>query len=143
MAPAVTSSGERRSHQALLLYDADCGLCRWSLAKLLALDRARRLRAVALQDPEADRLLASISDEERMRSWHLVTPGGEVRSAGAAFAPLFELLPAGRPLATLARRFPAATQRLYEAVSGNRGGLGRLIPRGAVRRGDRRISERS
>ena len=129
--------------RALLLYDADCGFCRWSLAKLLAWDRAGRLRAVALQDPEAARLLGAMSEEKRMDSWHLVTPGGEVHSAGAAFPALFELLPGGRPLATLARRFPEATQRTYEAVSRNRGRLARLITQGAARRARRRIGERS
>jgi predicted DCC family thiol-disulfide oxidoreductase YuxK len=129
--------------QALLLYDADCGFCRWSLAKLLAWDRAGRLRAVALQDPEADRLLGAMSEEKRMDSWHLVTPAGEVHSAGAAFPALFELLPGGRPLATLARRFPEATQRTYEAVSRNRGRLARLITQGAAQRARRRIGERS
>ena len=129
--------------RALLLYDADCGFCRWSLAKLLAWDRAGRLRAVALQDPEAARLLGAMSEEKRMDSWHLVTPAGEVHSAGAAFPALFELLPGGRPLATLARRFPEATQRTYEAVSRNRGRLARLITQGAARRARRRIGERS
>jgi predicted DCC family thiol-disulfide oxidoreductase YuxK len=58
---------------AAILYDADCGFCRWSLGKLLAWDRPRRLRPVALQDPEADALLGGMEEERRMASWHLVT----------------------------------------------------------------------
>jgi predicted DCC family thiol-disulfide oxidoreductase YuxK len=144
MGPAVTApGGDPATREALVIYDAECGFCRWSLAKLLAWDRGGRLRPVALQDPEADRLLGAMSAEERMDSWHLVTPAGALRSAGAAFPPLFEPLPGGRPLASLARRFPAATQRVYEAVSRNRGRLGRMIPQAAVRRADRRIRERS
>jgi predicted DCC family thiol-disulfide oxidoreductase YuxK len=144
MGPAATAPGrDPATRVALVIYDAECGLCRWSLAKLLAWDRGGRLRAVALQDAEADRLLGGMSEEERMGSWHLVTPAGGLRSAGAAFPPLFELLPGGRRLASLARRFPEATQRVYEAVSRHRGRLGRLIPQAAVRRADRRIRERS
>ncbi|MDP9187873.1 MAG: DUF393 domain-containing protein, partial [Actinomycetota bacterium] len=61
-----------------VLYDRDCGFCRWSLSKLLAWDRSGRLRPVALQDPEADRLLAGMPEEERMDSWHWVTGDGDV-----------------------------------------------------------------
>jgi predicted DCC family thiol-disulfide oxidoreductase YuxK len=144
MGPAVTTSGRgSTSRRAVILYDADCGFCRWSLAKILGWDRAGGLQAVALQDPEAERLLGAMSEEERMGSWHLVTAAGEARSAGAAFVPLFELLPGGRALASLARRFPEPTERAYEAVSRHRGRLGRLIPQSAVRRADGRIRERS
>src|SRR5918994_1679836 len=67
-----------------LVYDADCGLCTWSMAKVLGWDRGRRLRPLALQDPEAERLLTGMNEEERMGSWHLVLPDGTVRSAGVA-----------------------------------------------------------
>ena len=43
--------------RAVLLYDEDCGFCRWSLAKILAWDREGRIRPVPLQSEEADRLL--------------------------------------------------------------------------------------
>ena len=52
----------------LVLYDADCGFCKWALAGVLRWDRAGRLRPIALQRPEADELLAELSGEERMRS---------------------------------------------------------------------------
>ena len=43
---------------AALLYDADCGFCRWAAAKVLAWDRRGTLRPVALQDRAgSDRLL--------------------------------------------------------------------------------------
>ena len=53
--PAVAGVGAITSP---VLYDADCGFCRWCLAQLLRLDRHGRLRPVALQDPEADLLLS-------------------------------------------------------------------------------------
>jgi predicted DCC family thiol-disulfide oxidoreductase YuxK len=116
--------------RAALLYDADCGFCRWSLAKILAWDRHDRLRPVALQDSEADTLLPGMDPEQRMDSWHLVTPDGRVHSAGAAFPPLFRLLPGGRPLAVLTAAFPALTERGYRWVARNRGALGRRLRSG-------------
>jgi predicted DCC family thiol-disulfide oxidoreductase YuxK len=126
---------------AIVLYDSDCGFCRWALSKLLAWDRAGELRPVALQEPEAARLLADMEHDERMASWHLVADG-EVRSAGAAFEPLLRRLPAGRPLAATAGRFPAAVERAYRFVAGRRGAFGRLVTSGAKRRAGARIASR-
>jgi predicted DCC family thiol-disulfide oxidoreductase YuxK len=116
-----------------ILYDADCGFCRWSLAWFLAWDRRRELRPVALQDPEADRLLGGMGKERKMSSWHLVCDDGRVWSAGAAFAPLLGLLPGGGPLAALVSRTPRATERLYRLVADNRSRLGWLGRIGAER----------
>jgi predicted DCC family thiol-disulfide oxidoreductase YuxK len=127
----------------LVLYDADCGFCRWSLGKLLAWDRREALRPVALQDPEAGRLLAHMDEEERMASWHLVTQDGAVRSGGAALAPLLRLLPGGRPAAALAERVPRLVDRAYRFVAGHRTVFGRPVSAGAKRRADRRIDERA
>jgi predicted DCC family thiol-disulfide oxidoreductase YuxK len=126
-----------------ILYDRDCGFCRWSLAKLLGWDRHRRLRPVALQDPAADRLLAGMSEEERMASWHLVEPGGTVHSGGAAFAPLLRMLPGGVPLAGVAERMPGLMEGGYRFVAGHRSAIGPRITDGAKRRADRRIAARS
>jgi predicted DCC family thiol-disulfide oxidoreductase YuxK len=131
------------SGDAVLLYDGECGLCRWSAAKVLQWDRSRRLRPVALQDAEADRLLDHLTPEERMASWHLVTPDGTVVSAGAAAAPLLGLLPGGGPLAALAGAVPGPTERAYRLVADNRTRLGRLIGSGAARRARQVIAERS
>jgi predicted DCC family thiol-disulfide oxidoreductase YuxK len=124
----------------VLLYDADCGFCKWSLAKVLAWDRRRRLRPVALQDPEADSLLDGMDERRKMDSWHLVTPDRSVHSAGGAFAPLARLLPGGRPLAALAEAVPGITERLYRWVARNRSDFGRLVSRRSSKRAERRIS---
>ncbi len=110
-----------------MLYDEDCGFCKWSLDKILAWDRSRKLRPVPIQSEEGQRLLASVPEERRLDSWHLVEPSGAVRSAGDAAAPLFDLLPGGKPLAGLARRLPGPTERAYRAVAGNRDRLARLL----------------
>ena len=127
---------------ATLLYDADCGFCRWALGKLLAWDRRGALRPVTLQSPEAERLLAGMPPEERMASWHLVDAEGRLQSAGAGFAPLLRLLPGGSPLAAIAARAPRTTERAYRWVAGHRSLWGKLVTKGAKRRADRRIAER-
>jgi predicted DCC family thiol-disulfide oxidoreductase YuxK len=126
-----------------LIYDSDCGFCRWCLGKILAWDRRRALRPVALGTAEADRLLDGMPSGEQLSSWHLVDGEGLVHSAGAGFAPLFTLLPGARPLARLAARFPGATERAYRIVSGNRSIWGRLVTDGAKRRADARITDRT
>ena len=76
-----------RSSPAALLYDEDCGFCKWSLNKVLFLDRRHRLRPVAIQSKEGQQLLAPIDPAVRLDSWHLAGPDGEVHSGGAAFEP--------------------------------------------------------
>lgn len=129
--------------QMPLLYDRDCGFCRFSVAVLLAWDRRRALRPVAIQSEEGERLLAALPTGARLASAHVVEPGGSVRSGGAAAGPTLRRLPLGSPLGALAERRPAAAVRAYDAVAGRRGGLGRLVPSGAKRWADRRIAERS
>jgi len=111
-----------------VLYDAECGLCRTLLAPLLRWDRQGRLRPLPLQSAAADALLADLAPEQRLSSWHLVSPSGQRRSAGAALPPLLRLLPSGRAPAALFARFPAATERGYRLVAAHRTGLGRLVP---------------
>ena len=131
--------------QPTVLYDDDCGFCKRLLSKFLAWDRRGVLRPVALQDPEADRLLGEMATERKMASWHLVTPAGEVRSGGAAVAPLLRLLPGGAAPAWLVDRIPTLTDRTYRWVAANRTALSRRIP-GSERarpRAQRRIESRS
>jgi len=113
--------------RSTLLYDADCGFCRWSLAKILRWDTRGRIRPVPLQDPEADELLGDMDEERKMASWHLVTPDGRVYSAGDAVPPLAAALPAGAPVAALARAFPGTTGRVYSWVADHRDQLGRRL----------------
>jgi predicted DCC family thiol-disulfide oxidoreductase YuxK len=110
-----------------LLYDDDCGFCRWSLHLILRWDRHGRLRPVAIQSEEGARLLADLSEEERLASFHLVAPDGSLASAGAAAVPLARLLPGGRPLAALFGAFPRATDGAYRWVADHRTALGRVL----------------
>ena len=78
-----------------------------------------------------------------MASWHLATSDGEVRSGGAALAPLLRLLPGGPPLASMAERAPRLVDRGYRWVAKHRTAVGRPVTDGAKRRADRRIAVRS
>jgi predicted DCC family thiol-disulfide oxidoreductase YuxK len=113
----------------VLVYDDGCGFCRWSLARVLAWDRHRRLRAVALAGDEADALLADMPPEERAASWHLVSPDGRRWSAGAAAPPLLRLLPGGELPAAVLAAAPGLTERAYRWVADHRSQLGRLLTR--------------
>jgi predicted DCC family thiol-disulfide oxidoreductase YuxK len=127
----------------VLLYDADCGFCRWCLGKVLAWDRGGVLLPMPLQDPEAGRLLGGMDRDSMMASWHLVDEDGEAHSAGRAFAPLLRQLPGGRPLAAVTEQFPGAVDRAYRWVADRRSRFGRLVTDGARARAGRRIERRA
>ena len=134
----------------LVLYDAECGICRALLAALLRWDRHDRLQPLALQDAEAATLLADLAPKDRTASWHLISPSGRARSgfpsgpspayrrwsAGAAVPLLLRLLPGGRAPAALFARFPETTERAYRWVAAHRSALSRLLPERLKRRGD-------
>jgi predicted DCC family thiol-disulfide oxidoreductase YuxK len=128
---------------ATVFYDADCGFCVWCVAKVMRWDRSGELRYLPLQDPASATLGEHVPADRVMDSWHLVTPGGRVHSAGRALPELLRRLPGGRPLAALAARFPRAADRAYFAVADRRSAIGRLIPAGARRRASARVARRA
>ena len=126
----------------MILYDADCGLCKWLLSGLLWWDRAERLDPVALQRPQAARILAEIIPAERFASWHLIAPTGSRLSGGDAIPPLLRLLPGGRlPGAALAG-FPRLTDRGYRWVAEHRSLLSRWVPATLKRSASARVHVR-
>jgi predicted DCC family thiol-disulfide oxidoreductase YuxK len=123
----------------IVIYDANCGFCRFTLALFLIWDRGRELRPLPLGTAESDDLLADLSSEQRDASWHLVLDGRRF-SAGAALAPALRLLPGGTIPAALFGRFPRATERGYRWVAEHRGLLGRFVPARGRRWADRVIA---
>lgn len=123
------SAGDR----VTVLYDEDCGFCRWSSDRLRVWDRTERLRFVAIQSPEGGALLTAIPPRDHLDSMHAVTADGRVWSAGAAVAPILRRLPWGRPLATLAEVTPDLTEQAYRTVASRRTTLGRLLGAEACR----------
>jgi predicted DCC family thiol-disulfide oxidoreductase YuxK len=127
----------------ILLYDPDCGFCRWSLGWVLSADRGHRLRPVRLGSPQADELLADLPREEQMASWHLVAPDGRRWSAGYAAPPLLRLLPVGRAPAAALAAAPEITDRAYRWAADHRSTFSKLIPEQGKRRADERIAARA
>ena len=132
MPGSKTSSAASDRARPWILYDADCGVCKFILARILELDRGK-YRPLALQDPRSAELLPGKAEEERLRSFHIVDPDGTVHSAGDGLA---ELIPG-------LSRFPQLASRAYWLVAGNRTRLGKLLPDAARRQARRRIDAES
>jgi predicted DCC family thiol-disulfide oxidoreductase YuxK len=111
----------------VVLYDEDCGFCRWSADRLRAWDRRARLRFAPIQGQAGDRLLHDIDPATRLGAMHLVTPDGTVRSGGGALPPLVRQLPFGRPVAAVLAVWPGATDRAYRWVARHRVRLGTML----------------
>jgi predicted DCC family thiol-disulfide oxidoreductase YuxK len=102
---------------------------------LVRLDRRHELAFLPLQAPEAEALLAPLPDSERLASWRLARPGGELAGRGAGAAELARTLRVTRPLARpLARVPPRVLDAVYGAVERRRGRLGRIVPDGPAPR---------
>lgn len=114
-----------------VLYDDDCGFCRWTADRLRAWDRRGRLAFASIQT-SAD-LLGPVPADMRLESVHAVTADGRVWSGGAAAVPTLRALPAGRLPAAIAEAAPALTERIYRAVARRRTTLGRLLGAEACR----------
>jgi predicted DCC family thiol-disulfide oxidoreductase YuxK len=128
--------------RAAVLYDADCNICKTIMEALLTWDRRRRLRPVAIQSDEGQRLLHEIPEEKRLTSFHLARPGHPVVSGGPALAQLFEQLPRGAAVARALELSPRGTAAAYEWVARNRVSLSGLIPGAVKRRANRRLAAR-
>ena len=110
-----------------VLFDEDCGLCRWSADKLRTWDRSDALRFVGIRSAEGDRILHGMDTDTRLASWHAAAPNGAVWSAGSAVPVIARHLRSGRPIAWLAETFPETTERLYRWVAAHRLELGRVL----------------
>lgn len=123
-----------------LLYDADCGFCKWIASGVLVWDRHKRIVPRAIQSAQAQALLSELSPEARLASWHLISPDGERISAGSALAPLLRLLPAGTIPAHGIARLPRLTSRAYDWVANHRTQLSKAVPAGMKRRASERVN---
>jgi len=124
-----------------VLYDEDCGFCRYLLAVLLRMDRHRRLLPIPIQGFDGQRLLSELSPEQRLATAHVVTPAGRLYSGGDIAVPLARELPLGVGAARVAARLGAPSRWAYAQVAANRTRLGRLVPAGRRERASRTIAE--
>ncbi len=121
----------------IVLYDADCGFCRWAMAWALGHDRRRALVAVPIQSQLGSQLLAELGPSERLEAAHVVRDDGTRDSGGIAAAEVLGALPHTRALGRLARGLPAPTAVLYGLVAAHRHGFGHFVGGEARRRADR------
>jgi predicted DCC family thiol-disulfide oxidoreductase YuxK len=110
-----------------VLYDEDCGFCRWSADKLRAWDSRGALAFASIQCERGTGLLHAVPRELRLDSMHAVTPDGRVWSGGEAVRVVLEMLPGGSIPGAVARTFPSMTEHAYRVVVRNRERLGRWL----------------
>ena len=125
-----------------ILYDADCGFCRWSVARLLKADQSLCLVPVTIQSAEGQRLLAAVPVADRLASAHCVTAEGIVFSGGAAYTVVAKLVPALRHTSGLAEAMPKVVDIGYRGVANNRRLFSRWMTPDRLAWADRVISER-
>jgi predicted DCC family thiol-disulfide oxidoreductase YuxK len=119
----------------VLLYDADCRLCRFAVRTIARLDRDERLALLPLQDPESEPLLASLDAGRRLETWRLARPDGSLTGYGAGVPELLAATRRGRLLGRLLRLLPSGVLDAgYRLVARNRRRLGRLVPDGPAPR---------
>jgi predicted DCC family thiol-disulfide oxidoreductase YuxK len=110
-----------------VLFDEDCGFCRWSADKVRVWDTRGALTFASIQGPRGAELLRAVPVAERLDSMHAVRPDGRVWSGGKAVRVILAELPGGSALASMAARFPGTTEWIYRLVARHRQRLGRLL----------------
>jgi predicted DCC family thiol-disulfide oxidoreductase YuxK len=116
----------------IVLYDDDCGFCRWTLAWALRRDRDHTLTIAPIQSSTGDELLADLDAAERLRSVHVVHDDGRRTSGGHAVSDVLRELPSAPLLARV-----AGIPIVYRLAAANRSKLSRLVPARAKQRADR------
>ena len=90
----------------LLVYDAGCGPCTKFKRMIDWLDKYNRLEYVSLADADERGFLNPIPEIQRHRSFHLISPMGEILSGSAAIPKLLSLLPLGGISVTVIQKVP-------------------------------------
>lgn len=128
-----------------VLYDAQCGFCRWSVDRLLRADRSGALEPVAIQSRRGGALLASVPAGLRLDAAHAVTPDGAVATGGDAVPVVAGALggPVWRAVARASGALPGPTRTAYRLLAGRRALLGRLVPARARAAADARLAARA
>ena len=110
----------------IVLYDDECGFCRWSMG--WALQRSRHiLIPVPIRSTLGARLLADLDSKERLVSMHVVRDDGIRLSGGTALRELLNSVPSASALAKIADLSPRTTAVLYVCVARHRQHFGRLV----------------
>jgi predicted DCC family thiol-disulfide oxidoreductase YuxK len=122
---------------AVLLVDADCGVCCWIGLRIGA--RMEGLDVATIQSEAGGRLLDGMTAERAMASWHL-REGARTVSGAEVIGGLLELGGHARA-AALARRAEPVLGPVYRFGARHRDVWARVVPRGARERAKRRLRE--
>ncbi len=130
-----------RAAPLTVLYDEECGFCRYLLAILLRMDRHGRLLPIPIQGFDGQRLLSDLTPRERLATAHVVSATGRVYSGGDIAVPIARELPLGVGAAGVAARLGAPTRWAYGQLAANRTRLGRFVTSGRRERASRVIAD--
>jgi predicted DCC family thiol-disulfide oxidoreductase YuxK len=85
----------------LMAYDADCGPCTQFKRLVNFLDIYHAIDFIHLADADKLGLLNTISEPLRFKSFHLISPDGDIHSGSEALYDLIALFPLGGHLSKL------------------------------------------
>ncbi|HEY5996851.1 MAG TPA: DUF393 domain-containing protein [Candidatus Deferrimicrobiaceae bacterium] len=115
--------------RAVLIYDAECALCRGAVAAIEASSLPDAFEFLPCGSEAASRRFPRIPRADCRRAVHLVLPGGRVLAGGAAAPEIVARLPRYRLAAPLLRVpvVRALVSLAYRAVARNRRRIGHLL----------------
>jgi predicted DCC family thiol-disulfide oxidoreductase YuxK len=102
----MNSQTESFSSRYILAYDSYCGPCTKFKNAVDFLDQRDKIDFISLVQADKKGLLESIPIHLRYRSFHLILPNGDVKSASEGVLELIAILSGGRVVSTLVRYLP-------------------------------------
>jgi predicted DCC family thiol-disulfide oxidoreductase YuxK len=93
------------SSKYILAYDADCGPCTRFAHVVNNLDKYEKIDFISLTIADRHGLLDRISAPLRYRSFHLISPNGEVKSGSEALVELIDIVPGGKIISPITNYF--------------------------------------
>jgi predicted DCC family thiol-disulfide oxidoreductase YuxK len=94
----------------VVVYDADCGPCMRFKDVIRILDRHKRIDFIPLIEADSIGFLDQIPQSIRFKSFHLITPTGQIQSGEDAVIDLIELLPMGHAISKIIISIPYGIQ---------------------------------
>lgn len=96
----------------LMAYDADCGPCTQFKRLVDFLDIYHAIDFIHLADADKLGLLNTISEPLRFKSFHLISPDGDIHSGPEALYDLIALLPLGGHISKLIVLLPGGKRMI-------------------------------